>query len=94
MKETMLKPKKRPKSPPRLAMKSTGPILMLLSNSGEVRRDVIMKKRYFLVPTHHSLLAKEDIDNGDVFIPGVVKLILRLKVYHYSIFEFSPLTLK
>ena len=29
----MLNPRKRPKSPPREAMKSTGPILMLLSNS-------------------------------------------------------------
>ena len=46
------------------------------------------------LPTHDSLLAKEDIDNSDVFVPGVVKLILRLKVYHYSIFEFSPSTLK
>ena len=33
MKETMLKPRQSPNRPPSEAMKSTGPILMLLSNS-------------------------------------------------------------
>ena len=35
-KEMMLNPRQRPKSPPREAMKSTGPILMPLSNSGKI----------------------------------------------------------
>ena len=87
----MLKPRKRPKSPPREAMKSTGPILMLLSNSGEFRRVKHLLLNHTsnhheekVLPTHDSLLAKEDIDNSDVFVPGVVKLILKTRTSSIS----------
>ena len=36
------------------------------------------------LPTHDSLLAKEDIDNSDVFVPGVVKLILKTRTSSIS----------
>ena len=72
-KETMLKPRKRPKSPPSEAMKSTGPILMLLSNSK--RRSNFMLVRCAL-STHDSFLAKKDIDNSNVLLPGVVEVPL------------------
>ena len=76
-------------------MKSTGPILMLLSNSGEgCDHDEKILPTSIRIPTHHSLLAKEDIDNGDVFVPGVVKLTLRREHHQYPNFEILPLTLK
>ena len=71
MKEMMLKPRQRPKSPPREAAKSTGPILMLLSSSVDIMMPNIM---FFL--THDSVLAKEDVDKSNILLPGVVELIL------------------
>ena len=71
MKEMMLKPRQRPKSPPREAAKSTGPILMLLSSSGNI---VMCNVMFFL--THDSVLAKEDVDKSNILLPGVVELIL------------------
>ena len=44
-KEMMLNPRQRPKSPPREAMKSTGPIRMLLSSSVDIEQ-WIHKRRY------------------------------------------------
>ena len=35
------------------------------------------------LPTHDSLLAKEDIDNSDVFVPGVVKFTLSREHHQY-----------
>ena len=69
----MLKPRKRPKSPPREAMKSTGPILMLLSNSKvEVRFCAADNETFH---THDSFLAKKDVDNSDILLPGVVEVL-------------------
>ena len=73
-KETMLNPRKRPKSPPSEAMKSTGPILMLLSNS-KVEVRFYADDKTFL--THDSLLAEKDVDNGDILLPGVVEVLPR-----------------
>ena len=42
------------------------------------------------LPTHDSLLAKEDIDNSDVFLPGVVNLVLKTRTS--SISQLSDLT--
>ena len=70
----MLKPRKRPKSPPREAMKSTGPILMLLSNS-KVEVRFYADEKTFL--THDSLLAKKDVNNSDILLPGIVEVLQR-----------------
>ena len=72
MKEMMLKPRQRPKSPPREAAKSTGPILMLLSSSVDDMIDV----QFNVFLTHDSVFAKEDVDNSNIFLPGVVVIIL------------------
>ena len=71
MKEMMLKPRQRPKSPPREAAKSTGPILMLLSSSVNI---MICNVIFFV--THDSVLAKEDVDKSNVLIPCIVELVL------------------
>ena len=70
--EMMLNPRQRPKSPPREATKSTGPILMLRSNSGMVSDGFSHEN----LPTHDGVLAKEDVDNSNVLLPSVVELIL------------------
>ena len=69
----MLNPRQRPKSPPREAMKSTGPILMLRSSSLE---RLFIKKEYRYLLTHDSVLAKEDVDNSNILLPSIVVLIL------------------
>ena len=70
---------------------------MLLSNSGEVRRVKHLLLNHTsnhhgekALPTHDSLLAKEDIDNSDVFLPGVVNLVLKTRTS--SISQLSDLT--
>ena len=73
MNEMMLKPRQRPKIPPREEKNSTGPILMLRSSSLE---RLFIKKEYRYLLTHDSVLAKEDVDNSDVFLPGIVEVIL------------------
>ena len=70
----MLKPRKRPKSPPSEAMKSTGPILMLLSNS-KVEVRFCADNETFL--THDSFLAKKDVNNSDILLPGIVEVLPR-----------------
>ena len=80
MKETMLKPRQSPNRPPREAMKSTGPILMLLSNSEKPSEMNTLFKflKWFL--THDCLLAKKDIDNSDVLVPGVINFGLEKNI--------------
>ena len=69
----MLNPRKRPKSPPREAMKSTGPILMFLSNSGEI---MFMSDGKHASFTHDCVLAEKYVDNSNVLLPGVVVFLL------------------
>ena len=84
----MLNPRQRPKSPPREAMKSTGPILMLRSSSLE---RAFMKKEYRYLLTHDSVLAKEDVDNSNILLPSIVEVILEGKV-KILFFKVLPLT--
>ena len=91
MKEMMLKPRQRPKRPPREATKSTGPILMLRSNSLNTDMSNFILK-YDVLLTHDGVLAKEDIDESNVFLPSIVKLTLD-RVNDLPISLFLPLTL-
>ena len=59
MNEMMLKPRQRPKIPPREERNSTGPILMPLSSSAE--NLYLTSNRSLMKITHDSLLAKEDV---------------------------------
>ena len=54
-------------------MKSTGPILMLLSYSEGIK---FYKLFEMFFPTHDGLFAKEDVDNSNILVPCVVELIL------------------
>ena len=97
-KDMMLKPRQRPKRPPREAMKSTGPILMLLSISwrlGKLNSNYLIWKMWSFertILTHHSVLAKEDIDNSNVLLPGVVEVVLEFKDRAiHSVMIWSPL---
>ena len=69
----MLKPRQRPKRPPREATKSTGPILMLRSNSINTEMSNFILK-YDVLLTHDGVLAKEDVDKSNILLPGVVEL--------------------
>ena len=84
MNEMILKPRQRPKRPPREEKNSTGPILMLLSSSGKDQSSTFnlsRNKGSFICSfnansifrfTHDSLLAKVDVECGQVFFPGIV----------------------
>ena len=76
MNEMMLNPRQRPKSPPREATKSTGPILMLRSNSGKDYRLELESTIY----THDSVFAKEDVNNSNVLLPSIVEVTLEINV--------------
>ena len=53
-------------------MKSTGPILMLLSNSEEEAKFYADNATFL---THDSFLAKKDVNNSDILLPGVVEVL-------------------
>ena len=73
MKETMLQPRKRPKSPPREEMNSTGPIEMPLSSSFRKERSIeYASPIYYTYLTHDTLLSKEDVESSKVFLPSIV----------------------
>ena len=55
-------------------MKSTGPILMLLSNS-EVEVSFYADNKTFL--TNDSFLAEKDVNNSDILLPGIVEVLPR-----------------
>ena len=81
-KDMMLKPRQRPNRPPREATKSTGPILILLSNSSELE----MENCHKIFLTHDSVLAKEDVDNSNVLLPSVVEVVLKNQTFCSSRF--------
>ena len=85
MNEMMLNPRQRPKSPPREERNSTGPILMLLSSSGQDQSSTFYLSKIcfgiitqeirvccILRLTYDSLLAKEYVEGGQIFFPGIV----------------------
>ena len=74
----ILNPRQRPKSPPREATKSTGPILMLRSNSTKISDDRLYVLKIHI--THDSILAEEDVNNSNILLPSIVELILEIKV--------------
>ena len=104
--EMMLNPRQRPKSPPREERNSTGPILMLLSSSGQDQSSTFYLSKIcfgiitqeirvccILRLTYDSLLAKEYVEGGQIFFPGIVggcfTRILQIKIKpHHIVSEF------